>query len=91
MPIRHSDDLERLRERLAGLVDVLGIEPARARRAELAELAASPDLWDDPERARGVTTELARLEQEVGRVESITSTLDDLEVLDELAYAEDDE
>jgi peptide chain release factor 2 len=91
MPIRHTDDLTRLRERLAGLIDVLAIEPARARRAELEELAASPDLWDDTERARNVTTELARLEQEVGRVESITATLDDLEVLDDLAYSEEDE
>jgi len=90
MPPRHTDELARLRERLVGLSEVLGVEEAKLRRAELEELAAAPDLWDDTARAREVTTELARLEQEVGRVDSIRAGLDDLDVLDELAFGEDD-
>ena len=85
------DELARLRQRLANLAEVLDVDVARARLAELSELAGQPGLWDDPTRAREVTTELARREQEVGRVDGIGATLDDLEVLDELAAEADDE
>jgi peptide chain release factor 2 len=91
MATPHHDELARLRQRLANLAEVLDVEVARARLAELSELAGRPGLWDDPERAREVTTELSRREQEVGRVDRIGATLDDLEVLDELAAEADDE
>ncbi|MGA0830463.1 MAG: peptide chain release factor 2 [Nitriliruptoraceae bacterium] len=87
----HAADLSRLRGRLAAMSDVLRIDEARQRHAELSADAAAPGLWDDPTRAREVTTELARREQEVGRVDGIGATLDDLEVLDELAAEADDE
>jgi peptide chain release factor 2 len=90
MATPHHDDLTRLRARLSDLAGVLLVDVARARLAELSELAAEPGLWDDAERARQVTTELARREQEVGRVDRIGATLDDLEVLDELAAEADD-
>jgi len=91
MATPHHDDLARLRVRLANLAEVLDVEVARARLAELSELAGQPGLWDDTERARQVTTELARREQEVGRVDGIGAALDDLEVLDELAAEAQDE
>lgn len=86
----NHDALQRLRQRLANLAEVLDVDAARARLAELSELAGAPGLWDDAERAREVTTELARREQEVGRVDRIAANLDDLEVLDELAAEADD-
>jgi len=91
MATPHHDDLTRLRVRLADLAGVLLVDVARARLAELSELAAEPGLWDDADRARQVTTELARREQEVARVDRIGATLDDLEVLDELAAEAEDE
>jgi peptide chain release factor 2 len=91
MATPHHDALERLRVRLANLAEVLDVDVARARLAELSELAGQPGLWDDPERARQVTTELSRREQEVGRVDGIGASLDDLEVLDELAAEAEDE
>ncbi len=87
----HAADLTRLRGRLASLADVLRIDVARSRRAELAALASEPGLWDDPVRARGVTTELSRVEAQVARVDRIGADLDDLEVLDELASEAGDE
>ena len=86
----HAADLARLRGRLTALADVLRIDEARQRHAELSADAAAPGLWDDPVRARGVTTELSRVEAQLARVDRITGTLDDLEVLDELASEADD-
>lgn len=91
MPSRHADELAALRARLESLSEVLLVDVARTRFAELSELAGAPGLWDDPTRAREVTTELARREQEVGRVDRLTSTLDDLEIMDELAMEAEDE
>jgi peptide chain release factor 2 len=87
----HAADLTRLRGRLTALADVLGLDAVRERHAELAALASEPGLWDDPGRARQVTTELSRLEAQVGRVDRIGATLDDLGVLDELAAEAQDE
>jgi hypothetical protein len=39
-------------QRLSNLAEVLDVDVARTRLAELSELAAEPGLWDDPERAR---------------------------------------
>jgi peptide chain release factor 2 len=91
MAVRHGDEIARLRTRLAGVAEVLGLEASRARAAELRDLVAEPGLWDDPARAREVTTELSRLDQDLARVDRIVGTLDDLEVLDELAASEDDD
>ena len=86
----HAADLARLRGRLSSLADVLRIDDARARHGELSAQASEPGLWDDPVRARGVTTELSRVEAQVARVDRIAANLDDLDVLDELAAEADD-
>jgi peptide chain release factor 2 len=87
----HAADLTRLRGRLAALAEVLQLDAARARHAELSALASEPGLWDDPARARQVTTELSRVETQVARIDRIERTLEDLGVLDELAAEADDE
>ena len=43
----------------------------RARRGELEAEAARPDLWDDPDRARAVTTELGRVTDDVERFDAL--------------------
>ena len=53
-----SEDLE-IRWKAAR--EYLKIDASRARHALVAELAADPQLWDDPDNARAVTTELGRL------------------------------
>jgi peptide chain release factor 2 len=90
MATSHADDLSALRERLAALEEDLDLANRRVRLEELQAQAAEPGLWDDPDEARAVTTELSRIEGEVGRVERLSGRLDDLEVLDELAGEEDD-
>ncbi len=90
MPASHADALAALRGRLQQLESDLDIPAKRDRHGELQERAAEPGLWDDPDRARVVTTELSRIESELQRVDALAGHLDDLEVLDELAQEEDD-
>jgi peptide chain release factor 2 len=85
-----SSELAEQRDRITRLDADLDVPGKRARLAELQELAAEPGLWDDPDRARRVTTELSRVEGELARFDRLVARLDDLEVLDELAVEEDD-
>jgi peptide chain release factor 2 len=90
MATRHADELAAQRARLAQMERDLDVAAKRDRHGELQELAATPDLWDDTDRARQVTTELSRVELELRRIDQLEARLDDLEVLDELASEEDD-
>ncbi len=51
---------------------------------------ADPSLWDDPSRAQGLTTRLARLRAEIDRFDSLNSRLGDVHAMDELLEAESD-
>ncbi len=77
-------ELDELEGRLAEAEGYLGLEALRGRHAELAEEVARPDLWDDADHARAVTTELGRLGDDIGRLEGLRSALDDADVLVEL-------
>jgi hypothetical protein len=48
--------------------EYLKIDASRARHALLYELAADPNLWDDQDNAREVTTELGRLTNDLDSV-----------------------
>ncbi|MEX2324193.1 MAG: peptide chain release factor 2 [Nitriliruptoraceae bacterium] len=86
----HADEIATLRERLSQLALDLDIATSRQRLEELRARASEPGLWDDPDLARQVTTELSRLEGEVNRVQSLEGRLDDLGILDQLAVEEGD-
>ncbi len=90
MPASHGDDLAAQRQRLARLEADLDIAAKRERHRELEAEAAEPGLWDDPDHARKITTELSRLEDEITRFDGLVERLDDLDVLEELAQEEDD-
>ena len=85
-------DISALRTTLGTIRAVSDPEGLRKRIAELSEQAAAPDLWDDPDAAQKVTSALSHAQNELERVESLGSRLDDLEVLVEMALdaAEDD-
>ena len=71
-----------------GSFDVAGKE---AELVELRELASAPDLWNDQERALEVTRRLARHEQTIQQIDELDASLEDAEVLLELAAEESDE
>ncbi len=86
-----SDDLAELRRRVGDAHGYLRIDDARTRLAELDEAAASPDLWDDPDQARAVTTEAARVREDIELVDGFDARLSDQETLFELGREEGDD
>jgi peptide chain release factor 2 len=77
-------ELDALATRLREAEGYLGLDELQKRRDELETEAGQPDLWDDPDRARAVTTELGRLSDDVGRLTSLRTDVEDAEVLREL-------
>ena len=86
-----SDDFGSLRARLDEARQYLRVDWGRDRVRELEAVASAPDLWDDPDRARQVTTELSNIKADVDLWDDLSSRLDDIVVLDELAREEADE
>ena len=86
-----SEDLASLRARLAEAEVYLRVGPGRDRLRELEAVASAPDLWDDPDRARKVTSELSQVTGDVELYDELTAAIDDATTLDELARDEGDE
>src|SRR3984885_5922976 len=87
IPARLTD----LTERLSVAQHYLGIDHLRSRRTELEAAASRPDLWDDPDNARSVTTELGRVTEDLELLDGLTETLSDAATLYELLEEEDDQ
>ena len=68
----------------------MDLDALRAQIAALEEQAARPNLWDDPESAQQVTSQLSHKQGELRRVSELRQRLDDLGVLYELAEDEND-
>ena len=83
-------ELEALRTRLAEAEGYLGVDQLRVRRAELEKEAGRPDLWDDPDNARSVTSELGRVVADVELLDDLDRRMSDAEVLHELMVEESD-
>ena len=85
-----TEDLRRLRGRLAEAEAYLRVAALRGRRPQLEAESSRPDLWDQPERARAVTSELAALSEDLDLYDRLAADLSDAETLHELAVEEDD-
>ncbi|HEX2024040.1 MAG TPA: peptide chain release factor 2, partial [Acidimicrobiales bacterium] len=86
-----TDQLREERRRLSELSLALDIEGKRKRLSELEARASDPGLWDDADAARSVTTEMARLKDDVELVEGLERRLSDAEVLFQLGRDESDD
>ncbi len=82
--IDFSTDIAAQRKRLNEAAQYLRIDELRERRPELEDAAARPDLWDDPERARLVTGELAGVIDDLNTWDKLSESLDEAETLQEL-------
>ena len=60
-----SEELDELARRVRDARAYLRVDEARRRLSELEHQASAADLWNDPEQARKVTTELARVRDDV--------------------------
>ncbi|GAB6898715.1 peptide chain release factor 2 [Kineosporia succinea] len=83
-------EIRALRTTLESILKVSDLDQLRSQIADLSEQAAAPDLWDDPDKAQGVTSKLSHAQSELERLEKMSARVDDLEVLVELAQEADD-
>lgn len=86
-----SAEIKELRAIFASIAAVSDIEGIERAIEDLSEQAAAPDLWDDVEHAQKVTSALSYKQAELNRLRSLSSRIDDVEVMVELAEAEDEE
>jgi peptide chain release factor 2 len=85
-----SDDLAALRKRLTEAAHYLRLDDLRRRRPELETQASEPDLWNDQDRARRVTGELAAVNEDLALYDDLVRQLDDAETLFALGREESD-
>jgi peptide chain release factor 2 len=78
-------EIRALRSTLETITAVSDPESLRARVADLSVQASAQDLWDDPDSAQKVTTELAQTQGELDRLSNLASRINDLETLVEMA------
>jgi peptide chain release factor 2 len=86
-----TPELSDARRRVTDAETYLKIDDARARLVDLEAAASRPDLWDDPDAARTVTSELSQVRDDITLVEGLQQRVADLEVLAELVREEQDE
>src|SRR5689334_4545196 len=87
----YSDELAELYRRVSDAHAYLRVDEARRRLAELESEASTPDLWDDVDHARKVTTELSRVREDVELVDALDRRLSDAQTLHDLAREEGDD
>jgi peptide chain release factor 2 len=85
-----SDDIAALRSTFADIRQVVDTDRLTAEIAELSELAGAPDLWGDTDKAQKVTSDLSHRQAELAKIVSLSSRLDDLEIMVQLANEESD-
>jgi peptide chain release factor 2 len=86
-----TEDLRELRRRLGEAETYLHVGDARERLSELEGEVARPDLWEDPDKAKRLTAEYANVRDDLATYDGLAATLEDVEVLHELAREEDDD
>ncbi|MCL1598742.1 MAG: peptide chain release factor 2 [Actinomycetia bacterium] len=76
--------------RLGDARQFLDIEGKESELVGLRSQASEPGLWDDQDRAREITSRLSRHEATIKHVEDLEASMDDVDVLLELAVEEGD-
>ncbi|EKA60580.1 peptide chain release factor 2 [Janibacter hoylei PVAS-1] len=90
MAVDFETEIKNLRTTMGSVREVTDVPALEAQIADLEQQAAAPDLWDDPDKAQGVTSALSRANAELERVHSMDARIDDLEALVELGQEEGD-
>ena len=84
-------ELPALRATLAEIVAVSDVPVLEAKAAALMAQASEPSLWDNPEEAQKITTQLSATQAELKRLSDLAQRLADVETLHELALEADDD
>src|SRR2546421_11386795 len=86
-----TEDLADVARRVRDAHQYLRREAARKQLAELEAVASGPALWDDPERARKVTSELSGVRDDVDLIDGLEQRVSDVQTLFELGREEGDD
>ena len=86
-----STDIVALRSRVDQMCEYLHIDSRKTEAAKLEKNAAEPTFWDDAAGAQATMAQLSGIREEIGSYDEIVSALDDAEVANEFAIADDDE
>lgn len=86
-----SDDLKALKRRLEEAAGFLKVDDLRDRQIQLETEASRPDLWDNPDKARQTTAELAGVHDDLELYDQLAAAIDDVAVLWEMAKDEGDD
>ncbi|STC69895.1 peptide chain release factor 2 [Corynebacterium pilosum] len=85
-----SSAVEHLDTTLTTIEKVMDLDEMAMRVRELEQQAADPSLWDDPDHAQQVTSELSNVQARLRKVTDLRSRIDDLPVMFELSEEESD-
>ncbi|NDH22597.1 MAG: peptide chain release factor 2 [Actinobacteria bacterium] len=86
-----TDQISAIAARLDEASGYLRIDELKMRQPQLEAEASRPDLWDDQEKARKVTSELSAVNEDLELYDRLRGEVDDLETLHMMAREEDDE
>ena len=86
-----TDQISAIAARLDEASGYLRIDELKMRQPQLEAEAARPDLWDDQEKARKVTSELSAVNEDLELYDRLQGEVDDLETLHMMAREENDE
>ncbi|WP_184245385.1 peptide chain release factor 2 [Gracilibacillus halotolerans] len=87
--IKH--ELEKMAKRIADFRGSLDLDAKRARIAELEEIMADPEFWNDQQQAQKVISEANGLKDLIGQFDDNVEALENTEVSYELVKEEEDE
>jgi peptide chain release factor 2 len=86
-----APEFDALFERLDAAEGYLGLEKLKARKEELEPLVSAPDLWDDTDTARKVTTEYGRVSGDIEQLSNLRQRLEDARMLWDMGTEEADQ
>lgn len=88
MATDYQAEIEELRRSYSQIEAVTDVTALQTKIADLTEQSGAPDLWDDPEKAQGVTSQLSHAQSELDRVVKMGERVADLETLYDMAVEE---
>ncbi len=86
-----GDELASVKCRFDQACAYLNFNLLQEQKHQLEEQILRPDLWDDPDRARTLTTNYGRVNDDLGFLESLRQKIEEAELLFELAKQESDD
>ena len=86
-----TDQIAAIQARLGEAAGYLRIDELKMRQPQLEAEASRPDLWDDQDKARKVTSELSAVNEDLELYGRLEAEADDLETLHLMAREEGDE